>query len=411
MSASSRSDHLESAEGAPDLRRAYLDEVVTEMWPGHQVSTKRDAVGASYALVPSGRWPVVMVPRRPRRVAAAVLRNYKASADRRTQMRLRLYGLGARLGLADLLPHRITIAPSAGADDIRQHLQLVLGREVVLAVYTSPPRANRKTVLQLLSPGGQTFGFAKIGTNELTRSLVRREADALDQLAHARLASVEAPKLLYRGQWRGFEVLAQRALTGSAKSTLSARALAVCMAEVSAINGLVKHPAAANPYLDNLRSRIEALSSEPYGSELLALLDEVLEAASGHELTLGSWHGDWTPWNMTTDGVKARVWDWERFESGVPVGYDALHHHVQGSMVRGGVEPRPAVRDMLNTCAEFLAPFEVGPEAAQVTAQLYLLEIGTRYAHDRQADAGSRSGRLETWLIPELRGATRPGKS
>lgn len=417
MKARSRPERLTPASVAPDLRRQYLDGVVSELWPEHEVSIERGAAGQSYALVPNGRRPVVMIPRRPRRVAAAVLRNYKASADRSTEVRLRLYSLGARLGFADLLPHRITITPATSAasassavNDIGEHLKLVLDRDVALAVYTSPPRANRKTVLQLLTPSGHTFAFVKIGTNDLTRDLVRREADALERLGTAPLVSVEVPQLLYRGQWREFELLVQQAFTGSAKAIMAPRALTESMLEVAGVAGLATHPAASNPYVDGLRRRMESLSSQPYGAQLLCLLQGVIEGSDGTELTLGSWHGDWTPWNMTTDGRKALVWDWERFESGVPLGFDALHHDMQGAMNRGGAEPSAAARGMVNRCAVLIESFGVSPRAAELTARLYLLEIGTRYASDRQADAGSRLGLLETWLLPELHHAARASK-
>ena len=35
-------------------------------------------------------------------------------------------------------------------------------------------------------------------------------------------------------------------------------------------------------------------------------------------------------------------------------------------------------------------------------AMLYLVEIGTRYLRDRQADAGARLGRVDAWLLPVL---------
>ena len=48
-----------------------------------------------------------------------------------------------------------------------------------MSLYLSPARANRKPVLQLLTPQGQAAGFAKIGTNQLTRELVTAEYEAL----------------------------------------------------------------------------------------------------------------------------------------------------------------------------------------------------------------------------------------
>ena len=46
-------------------------------------------------------------------------------------------------------------------------------------------RANRKPVLQLLTPDGETVGFAKIGVSPLTSSLVWAERDALTLLCSA----------------------------------------------------------------------------------------------------------------------------------------------------------------------------------------------------------------------------------
>ena len=55
-----------------------------------------------------------MLPRRPRRAAAAALRHYKASAVGRQRLRFRGLALGAQLGLADMLPQRITIGQPEG---------------------------------------------------------------------------------------------------------------------------------------------------------------------------------------------------------------------------------------------------------------------------------------------------------
>src|SRR5690606_19279441 len=61
---------------------------------------------------------------------------------------------------------------------------------------------------------------------------------------------------------------------------------------------------------------------------------ERLVAAAGQrygdvELTLGAWHGDWTPWNMAWDGTQVLLWDFERFATGVPVGFDRVHYALQ----------------------------------------------------------------------------------
>ncbi len=40
----------------------------------------------------------------------------------------------------------------------------------------------------------------------------------------------------------------------------------------------------------------------------------------------------------------AMVWDWERFDIDVPVGWDALHYAFQSKVRLNGVVPRKALR-------------------------------------------------------------------
>jgi hypothetical protein len=119
------------------------------------------------------------------------------------------------------------------------------------------------------------------------------------------------------------------------------------------------------------------------------------------ELTFGAWHGDWSPWNMATTVDAMLVWDWERFTGGVPVGFDAIHYDLQRLLDRR-VEPGPAVDTTLARAERLLAPFGVGPDAAGVTALLYLVDLAARYLEDGQAEAGARLGVLGTWLLPVL---------
>jgi hypothetical protein len=57
---------------------------------------------------------------------------------------------------------------------------------------------------------------------------------------------------------------------------------------------------------------------------------------------------------------------------------------------------------MLARAPGILAPFGLDPAAARLVAMLYLIEIGTRYLHDGQAEAGAQLGRVDRWLLPVL---------
>jgi hypothetical protein len=430
-------------------RGRYLWQVLPLLWPPPARLSRcgrmsRPGAGAADFLVfPSEERAALLVPRRPWRVTAAALRHYKASAGARDRLRFRLAAIAARGGAAELLPDRIRIEPAVpggpdgagrrsgpdgagrrsgpdgagrrsgpdgagrrsgpdGAEtDIAAHLGAVLGRDVLVCLYIGAARANRKPVLQVLAPDGTVLGFAKVGVDPLTRQLVRAEAAALEQLAQQRLAHVRPPRLMYHGQWRGLDVMLQEALP-AARPAGSHRDLGAAMAEIAGVRGLSRGPAAHSAYWQRLRSRLEALSPQETAGSLLAALG-VLEQAEGMlTLTFGSWHGDWAPWNMTMSGGKALVWDWERFESGVPAGFDAIHYWLQGAIIRGATPPVTAAEMAVSRAVELLAPLGVEAHAAGLVAALYLAEIATRYLHDRQAEAGARLGQVDAWLLPVL---------
>jgi hypothetical protein len=333
-------------------------------------------------------------------VAAAALRHYKASATTWDRRKLDTLALGARFGLADVLPHRVRIEQATTGDDLAGYLSAVLGHDIVVSLHIGPPRANRKPVLQALTPDGAVAGFVKVGVDLLTCGLVRAEAAALAFLEDAPLTEVRSPRLLWHGQWRGHEVLVQEAFPRGRRAH-DLGELAGAMAELAAVRGVTTIPAGDSPYWRNLRPRLRALSQRDTAAALLRAVGRAEAAAGGTALPFGSWHGDWAPWNMTISRGRALVWDWERFETGVPVGYDAVHYTLQQA-VRDGMTGESAAEDVLARAPEILAPLGLAPVAAWLVAVLYLIEIGTRYLHDGQAEAGARLGRVDRWLLPVL---------
>jgi hypothetical protein len=121
-------------------------------------------------------------------------------------------------------------------------------------------------------------------------------------------------------------------------------------------------------------------------------------------LTFGAWHGDWSPWNMASTASGLLVWDWERFASGVPLGFDALHYWLQSEVGPQHRDPLAAATDCFEHAAALLAPFGIDPARARLTAALYVADVASRYLVDRQAAAGAPLGAPGTWLIPALVG-------
>ena len=124
-------------------------------------------------------------------------------------------------------------------------------------------------------------------------------------------------------------------------------------------------------------------------------------AGRGGDWEFGAWHGDWTAWNMARHGDRLLLWDWERFEVGVPIGWDALHH-----ALRSDLDTRPpsvaVTRQLLARAPELLAPFGVHPRDAHDIALAYLVHLALRYAGDGQEIAGEPTARVSEWLLPVL---------
>jgi hypothetical protein len=282
------------------------------------------------------------------------------------------------------------------------YLRKVLDRDLVVSLRVGPPRANRKPVLELLSPGGEMLGFAKVGVTSLTRELVRVEATALDVLGAAGLTRLEAPLLLHHGQWKEHEVLVQTPLSGSGRA-VSRAMLTSAMAELATAGGVTTQVVGQSGYWRTLRARLEACAGREPAAALLQVMDDLQATADVTSLAFGSWHGDWTPWNMACSGDQLLVWDWERFESGVPIGYDAVHYQLQGEVERNGAGgARSATEAALFTAPMTLGPLGVRPGSAVFVAALYLVEIATRYLQDGAAEAGARLGDIGSWLLPAL---------
>jgi hypothetical protein len=378
------------------LRARYLDEVLDVLYPGHAGEHTTE-----FFVVPHERRPRLLVPVGDRRVAAAAVRRYAEPQSRLARLKRDAVVAALRTGAsAVLLRDRRRV--SAGADTVEAYLRGALGLELRLSVHIGPARANRKPVLQLLAPDGQTVGFAKLGTSALTRTLVRAEATALATLAPAKLTQLAVPRILHTGRWGEHEVLVQSALpVWHQRAALTAPRLAAAMREVATCCGTQRSALRDSSYWTRLRDRLTAIAPHPEGRVLREAAERIVHSAGRVELTQGAWHGDWSPWNMASLADTLLVWDWERFTPGVPIGFDALHHALQRGIAGG--DATLAVAGTVDLAPELLLPFGVvHRQAVEVTALLYLIDLAARYVADRQAEAGARLGVLGSWLLPVL---------
>ncbi|MER7275402.1 hypothetical protein ABT369_13170 [Dactylosporangium sp. NPDC000244] len=378
------------------LRAQYIEEVLGLLYPGNGERP------VEYLVIPNARKPRLLVPADDRRVAAAAVRRYAEPQSRLARLKRDAVVAALRTGLSGLLLRdRLTLSPAE--DTIDTYLGRHLGDGLRLSVHIGPARANRKPVLQLLDGDGRTLAFAKLGTSALTRELVRAEAAALSTVGAAGLTQTRVPDALHAGQWGEHEVLVQSALpVWQPRVALTAPRLAGAMLEVARCCGTSHGRLDGSGYWNRLRARLDAVADHAEGAALRTAAERVARAAGDVELHFGSWHGDWSPWNMAAVADGVLVWDWERFTPGVPIGYDGLHHALQLGIGRSPSAGQ-AVNELVAAAPDLLLPFGVvHRQAVEVTALLYLIDLATRYVTDRQAEAGARLGVLGSWLLPVL---------
>jgi hypothetical protein len=406
---------------APDLpvrtseeSAIYLREVCQLLWPPPAEVTfdgdtrpepgrSPDSPGSEFILIPSRDQARLVVPAMPR-LAAAAIRHHRMPRTWPTRLAWKALSLGLASGLGGTVVRgRLRVTEPSSAETIESYLRDAISPDLRVSMYLGTPRANRKPVLQLLSPAGAPLGFAKIGVNPLTRELVRAERAALSRLERAGLSQARVPRVMHYGEWRGLEVMVTTALPVWLRRTPAPDGqLAAAMAEVARIGGLVSGPLAASSYHTRLAARLAEADQSPSRADLLNALDVLVERSGGTELTYGAWHGDWSPWNMSSTGEGLLLWDWERFTCDVPLGFDPLHHWLQTEIGPRRAESGAAAAECIDRAAQLVAPIGVAVGQARLTATLYLADLATRYLVDRQARAGARLGDPGTWLIPAI---------
>ena len=412
-------DAAAHATGDAELRLRHLTEVAGLLWPA-PASAGFDEPGAAiseYLLVLGGKRPRLLVPARHPRAAAVAVRRYAepGAVSQRLVLRVLSAALRTGLGRVALRPRfRVCVNGGSGgsggsdAETIETYLRGALAEDLVLSMSIGPARANRKPVLQLLTQDGRTVGFAKIGVNELTRTLAAAEAESLRTVAATAPRHLTVPSVLHQGRWNGLEILVLSPLPiWLPRARHDPPRLRAAMLEVAEIGGVTTAPLRDSGYWAGLGRRLDSLDSDSdeAARALRGAYARIDEQAGAVPLRYGSWHGDWTPWNMATLRDTLLVWDWERFSGGVPLGFDAVHYAFQDAVVRDGTGPAVAVTRTLDGATRLLAPFGVtSPEgaAARLTALLYFIDIAARYLADRQAEAGAQLGRPREWLLPVL---------
>ena len=375
----------------------YVQFLLELLWPAALTAQERALPAHDLVVIPSPDRPKLLVPRHPRAVAAGAIRNFKTTASRRDRLSLAALGWLARSGGLDLLPKRVRVPHQPSGAGVEAHLSRVLGRPVRICVYIGPPRAVRKPVFQVLSLRGETFAFAKLGQDRFTDHLVRAESRAVQDLGRHSWRLLRVPEVIHSGSWNGHPLLVQSAIKPPVRRDVDSALIKSAMSELAALGPSDSSALSGSSYWYALRERIAGVGESSFGAALKRSVDELSPRAAELSLRFGPWHGDWAPWNMVVRADGVHVWDWEKFAVDVPVGFDAIHYFVQGTVVERGARPAEAFAAALAGGVAPLLPADTGRPALLVW--LYALHLATQYLEDREMDAGNtRMSRLSDWL-------------
>lgn len=369
---------------------------VAALWPPPaQVSwaSRCSPAASSYFVVPSARRARLLVPTGVPGADRMLVR-YAGGPATKAARTLWRGALTSRLrGRVPL--RRLCVVEDP--DGIENYLSAQLNDDIKLGVLLGPPRPNRKPVLQIFDSAGRTVAFAKVGTTPLAARLLDQEGDALELLAARPHATFRAPRILHRGAWRGMPVLVQEALPLAQAGLSPVEPPIAVMAEVAGLNGIRVEPlqraslTARGCWFGIDLSKLERLHG---------LLDEQPTCP------IGSWHGDFGPWNLATDGTVTQIWDWERFAAGVPVGLDAAHYRTQQTF-GAGCDPGNAWPQIRGDVSRVLAACGERTDTATVVASAYLVAIFGRYVNDATDGPTPMLRRRVTWLSSVAALATR----
>lgn len=361
---------------------AYLGEV-QRFWPESdaprlQRGRGQDRSCYAFLVVPSPSRPRLLLPAGNAAAAArAMLRFSSALSPRDTATRLAV-SMALRAHVRPALPHRILV-PDHG-DSLRAHLSDRLGEPVDFSLGLGTVRVNRKPVLQVFDRRGRVLAFAKVGTSDVSRGDVGGEVAALRRLGAADLpARLEVPRLLDESTWRGLLVAVMTPL----HTTLWQRPARLWELPLALMTGFAESFGEGERPLDEL-PLWEWLTRTPSrlpreADRFAAALDQLQTRATG-PLPSGAWHGDWTPWNQSRGRGRLQLWDWERFETGVPVGLDRCHYGVQAVTRRDGMRVRPVLDGLRH------AGLDAADRVDRLLGGVYLATIAARYL--RSAAAG-----------------------
>jgi len=335
--------------------------------------------GEEYLVLPRMSNPVMLLPAASVGAAGALAR---PDEGQRAPALNRALRLAQERGMLRLAPGLARVVVPGREGLIATFRRLVPEADAVV-VRLGRPRPGRAVVLQALDPDGRTVAFAKCGRGEAIDTL-RAERDHLHELAEHPVPGLTPPPVIGWAEDAGAAVLCLGPLTPVRPGSANGVPVSA-MRALSTRNGRRNPvPFRETPLLRRLRMRADELTAtSPDAGWLAVSATRLAERYAAQPVTVGSWHGDWVPWNMTRDGEQVLMWDWEHFEDDVLAGFDHLHYLAQTRRMRDGTEPSVEDAWLAESRAAMASDWGMTDTETEASIAAYLVLVNERYVADR----------------------------
>lgn len=362
-----------------------------------------------YLVLPNLRQPRFLVPFANRTVAAAALLRYGRLRPWRTRLARAALGSALRAGTPGrFVGDHLTVAVRPELTmRARRDVLLVdqlsgwLGRpSLVAAIGVGRPDPNTKPTLQLFDVAGTAVGYAKIGWNDATRSLVRREISALRGNELAGLSIPLRPALLHDGTWRELTIAVTAPLpAGVRQHPATDQPNHTAIAAVAAIGDLRSEPLAQSRFWRGMCDEAATLArasevGRDERSVVLNAVERTAAAAGGAQLRFGAAHGDWVFWNLAHDEGRLYAWDWEHAMADAPLGFDSAHFEFHREFTWFGRSAEHADHVMVRAIPPVLVALGIPRDQHRLVADLFLLETYLRAIRMDRLGAGRDNQRV-----------------
>jgi hypothetical protein len=274
-----------------------------------------------------------LIPLDRRKTAAASLDIYNPQRPV-AKIAKALLRAGLRVGAAQIfLRHRAGLGSLAGVQTFLS--RAVACEDVAIAISLGTPGPNQKPTIQIMDRAGVILGYAKAGSSERAIASIQNERQALRTLDSAQFSTAVLPRLLDAGWVKNNYVLVQSpcASAHESRAIVPDRRHVCFLAELHGLRPSYRElPFPEDAEIEEMRDG---------GFHYYAHLIESAKTrwCERGAFPCGPAHGDFTPWNIRSDGGALFVFDWEAFEERTPAAWDLFHFIVAGAVEVRGTKP------------------------------------------------------------------------